>query len=463
MRDSYRGRMRCRRRNIAALTSAVLASGLLGCASDVAHPEPAGRIEFAPTPAAVLSGQPTRDAVTFAELQRQLTAADWAKLDQLGPRPIWEQLEGRKKLPVAPVAPASSQPAVAEARDLPFELSELVDGKLRIIWKPRSYGGSTVGSVTDGGTSRRKITAAPGDLAPLVAALTPYVGAGGSVLPLPRENRLIINCDATAKASVLDLLDKLDVPPRQVEITARIFEVNHDFDFQQGAQVILRRLATDSSQQAISSFNTQRFLDSVGNLPFQGSVLQLMKVFQDAGVTLDASFQLLADEGIIKVVSSPRMTVSEGQTGYMLAGQELPIQSSTITGTTTLMSTSYKPVGVQLYITPQVVSEAQIKLHMISIVSAVSGFAPLPMIGGGHRAPESLVNPIIDSREAETAVTIPDRSTLVISGLRTVRTTIRENKVPGLGDLPALGWLFKNHRSQQQVTDLYFFVTPMLL
>ena len=67
------------------------------------------------------------------------------------------------------------------------------------------------------------------------------------------------------------------------------------------------------------------------------------------------------------------------------------------------------------------------------------------------------------TREAETAVTIDDCSTLVISGLRMSRTTTRENKVPGLGDLPLLGWLFKNHRSQQQLTDLYFFVTPTLL
>ena len=54
-------------------------------------------------------------------------------------------------------------------------------------------------------------------------------------------------------------------------------------------------------------------------------------------------------------------------------------------------------------------------------------------------------------------------TTLVISGLRMVRTTTREEKVPGLGELPILGWLFKNHRTQQQQTDLYFFLTPTLL
>jgi type II secretory pathway component GspD/PulD (secretin) len=44
-----------------------------------------------------------------------------------------------------------------------------------------------------------------------------------------------------------------------------------------------------------------------------------------------------------------------------------------------------------------------------------------------------------------------------------IRTTSREEKVPGLGDVPLLGWMFKNHRTQQQQTDLYFFLTPTLL
>ena len=102
------------------------------------------------------------------------------------------------------------------------------------------------------------------------------------------------------------------------------------------------------------------------------------------------------------------------------------------------------------------------KLHTISIVSSVSGFSPLPTLEGGNK-PANMLNPIIDSREAETAVTVDDGSTLVISGLRMVRMTTRENKIPGLGDLPIVGWMFKNHRTQQQQTDLYFFLTPTLL
>jgi general secretion pathway protein D len=281
---------------------------------------------------------------------------------------------------------------------------------------------------------------------------------------LPRENTLVITCDADKRQSTLDLLNRLDIAPRQVEITAKIFEVSNDFDFQQGANVVLNRLASDGSQSAISTFSAKRFAQAAaaGTAPVNGSVLRLMQNFADAGISVDVTFQLLAESGLIKVVSSPRMTVAVGQTGYMLAGQELPIQSANLVNNIVQTTTTYKPVGVQLYITPQAISEDAVKLHTISIVSSVSGFSPLPTLSGTNEV-GGFVNPIIDSREAETQVTIGNGDTLVISGLRMVRSTSREEKIPGLGELPGLGWLFKNHRTQQQLTDLYFFVTPQLL
>jgi pilus assembly protein CpaC len=102
-----------------------------------------------------------------------------------------------------------------------------------------------------------------------------------------------------------------------------------------------------------------------------------------------------------------------------------------------------------------------VKLHTISIVSSIAGFSMTPSLTGKNHT-QGIVNPIIESREAETAVTVEDGDTLVISGLRMIRTTTRENKIPGLGDVPVFGALFKSERSQQQLTDLYFFVTPTL-
>ena len=458
----------------------------------------------------VISGSRRRDTAAYDESADSLTDSDWAALEKLGPRPMWEALEAKRKKSrgihaarpvdrqapssqpapgpkpalvlrppgVGPVAtqpstqpttnPAAAAPAVQlDESDLPVAVTELPDGRLRIIWVLRSFGGSAVKTSRDPNTSRRTVELTPPDLAPLVTVLTPHLGPGGSITPLPKENTLVITCDKSARPSLVDLLSRLDVPARQVEITAKIFEVSHDFDFQQGSELVLSRLASDGSQQLASTFSAKRFLDSAtgggaNGAPVQGSVLKLMQVFADAGIGIDFSFQLLAEAGLIRVVSAPRMTVAVGQTGYMLAGQELPIQSANFVNNALTTATSYKPVGVQLYITPQSSGQDRIKLHTISIVSAVSGFAPLPTMDGA-RSPRLLLNPIIDSREAETAVTIHDGDTLVISGLRMIRVTTRENKIPWLGDVPLLGYLFKNHRSQQQLTDLYFFLTPTIL
>jgi type II secretory pathway component GspD/PulD (secretin) len=480
---------------VAGVLSGLCLSGS-GCAAQkkpapMAHT--VARQEGEINPPLVISNGNPRDAAAFVEANDRLSESDWKQLEKLGPRPVWEQLQARKskkcRTPtrrgnsvIAAVTTgsegATTQPttqpttgpttrpmgsmSVPES-EMPVEIVELPDGKLRIVWVLQSIGGTSIKTDRNKGTTRRDVEVVAPDLTPLVSVITPALGAGGTVIPLPKENTLVITCTKDMKTSVLDLLATLDVPPRQVQITAKIFEVSRDFDFQQGSNLLLNRLATDGTQSAISNFSAKRFLDSVGgSTPANGSVLRLMQAFSDAGVSVDLTFQLLADTGMINVVSSPRMTVAVGQTGYMLAGQELPIQSANIVNNVLQTATSYKPVGVQLYVTPQAVGPNRVKLHTISIVSSVSGFSILPSLEG-HNNPKTLINPIIDSREAETAVTVDDGSTLVISGLRMIRTTSREEKVPGLGDMPLVGWLFKNHRTQQQQTDLYFFLTPTLL
>jgi Flp pilus assembly secretin CpaC len=463
-----------------------------GCASKPKpHPE-AVRHEGTLNPPVVISGKPARDTRALLQADDQLTEADWKVLEKLGPRPIWEQVDKKSKRSRDEVAPVLAEPGTAVASinefgrpavpttgpttrpvneaELPVQVIPLADNKVRMIWTLRAYGGTTVASPRNGGTTRRDVTLTPPDLTPLVTVVTQHVGQGGTVTPLPRENTLVITCGKELKESTLDLLNRLDVAPKQVEITARIFEVSQDFDFQQGANLLLNRLASDGTQSAISTFSAKRFAEAAAGGaagPVNGSVLRLMQTFSDAGLSVDFTFQLLQETGLIKVVSSPRMTVAVGQTGYMLAGQEIPIQSANLVSNVIQTTTTYKPVGVQLYITPQAISNNTVKLHTISIVSAVNGFAPLPTLAGGtaNGAADlgAVVNPIIDSREAETQVTIHDGDTLVISGLRMIRSTTREEKIPGLGEMPGLGWLFKNHRTQQQMTDLYFFVTPALL
>jgi type II secretory pathway component GspD/PulD (secretin) len=451
------------------------------CAQNVKQSQQLGKWGEATNRPMVLSGKPQHDAAVYNATEDQLNAADWRVLESLGPKAIWDRIADMNKsakdrgMATGPgtrptlARSATSRPTLTSAEiSAQTPTIPLPDGKIRMIYALKNYGGSTVTSTTDGGTQRRNVQSKAADLTPLVTALATQLGDGSTVAPLPNENTLIITCAPAMKESVVAMLTQLDTPPRQVEITAKMFEVSHDFDFQYGAQILLNRVATDGTQSALSGFNTKQFASSVaqnGTVPTsaEGSILRLMKTFQDAGISVDATFELMAQTGLINVVASPRMTVAAGQTGYMLAGSELPIQSSTVVNGAQQTATSYKPVGVQLYITPQALGPDTVKLHAISVVSAVAGFTPLPNLTGEEGPSKLLVNPVIDSREAETTVTLEDGNTLVFGGLRMIRSTSRESKIPGLGDIPGLGWLFKNHRSQKQQTDLYFFVTPTLL
>ncbi|HZZ43863.1 MAG TPA: hypothetical protein VFE58_13080 [Tepidisphaeraceae bacterium] len=423
----------------------------------------------------VLSGSPKRDSAAYNASEESLGGAGWKTLSEHGPQPTgYDQVPNPLKdriakdgnLGVVSHSSATTKPTLDET-DLPIQQVDLPDGKIRIIWTLRNYGGNTVTSAFDpGNTSRRKVTLAPPDLAPLVTMLTQQV-PGGTVVPIPNVNELVISCDKVQRQGVLQMLADIDVPPRQVEITAKIFEVSHDFDFQQGARLLMQHIASDGTQTGASTFNAANFQQAAQTgASTNGSVIDLMQASKAAGLSMEASFQIMAQEGLIKVVSSPRITVAVGSTGTVLAGQEIPIQSATIVNNALQTTTVYKPVGVQLYITPQSVSRNRVKLHTISVVSSLSGFAQLPTIQSDNSTASIaglLVNPVIDTREAETAVTVEDGSTLVISGLRLIREITRTDKIPGLGDIPVLGWLFKNQRTQQQQTDLYFFLTPTLL
>ena len=444
---------------------------LSGCSESVLEYTKFGSWSQSPKEPVVFSGSPSRDAAAHGASLDVLTEHDWKVLEKIAPKPIWERLaearrmfldQGKTTAPPREARPDPLGDAMKLALDVPA--TRLPDGQIQMYYPLRHYGGVGVVTAAQGGTDRRTVTLAPANLAPLLAIVTAQLAGKGTVAALPEENTLVITCAPEMQQSVLTLLAGIDVPPRQVEITAKIFEVKHDFDFQIGAETLLQHMGSSNTTSAMGTFNPVDFLSSIGTASgFQGGVLRLLQVFEKSGITIDTTLQMLADTELIKMVASPRMTVTAGRTGYVLAGQELPIQDARIANEQIITEkTTYKPVGVQLYITPQVIGPETVKLHVVTAVSAVAGFSELSSMTQTE-AGQGLLNPVLDSREAETFVTVDNESTLVIGGLRMIRTITRERKMPGLGDIPLVEWFFKSHRSQNHVSDLYFFLTPHVI
>ena len=419
----------------------------------------------------VIGGDAERGAGALTASEAELSEAQWEVLEEFAPRNTWNRLrqwskEVREARANARRAKAATSRPTRALPDVPFET--LADGKIQMYYRVRHFGGSAATASAATGTARRTITVASGGTLDALAALVTarLAATKGTVKVMPTRNMLIINCDPAAKKSVLDLLARIDVPLPQVEISARIFEANHEMDFQAGVKMVLKHLGTNRQFGATHSLSAENFVGQAvdpmtGTVPDPGAAMRIINVFNSTGYSADMTVQALSMTGLIKIVSSPRMTVTVGKTGYVHAGQELPIASAKLSNDKLLSEkTTYRPIGVQLYVTPEIVAEGTVKLHVVTVVSAVSGFQQMSSL---TEVAAPTVNPVFDVREAETHVTVADGSALVIGGLRQVKTITREDKVPLLGDIPGLGWLFKNHRSQKQISDLYFFITPRII
>ena len=233
----------------------------------------------------------------------------------------------------------------------------------------------------------------------------------------------------------MQLMEHVDSGRKQVEISVRIFEVADDFDMQVGMNSLLKHLGTSNSQALLGNFSPAAFVGRVvdplsGIGPDPGGMLNLVGALKKAGIGIDVTLEALERSGMVKVVSQPRMTVEAGQPAYMMAGQELPIREGRLTNDKFVTEKiTYKPVGVQLHITPQSIGEDSVKLHILTVVSAISGFAPLPSMKN-NEIKGQLMNPVLDSRQAETRVEVPHGSTLAFGGLRMARQIGREGKDP---------------------------------
>jgi len=149
-----------------------------------------------------------------------------------------------------------------------------------------------------------------------------------------------------------------------------------------------------------------------------------------------------------RIVSKPRISAQSGSTAQIITGDALPILTAiTLSGVNGVsQQVQYVNVGVTLQIAPRVSSDGFVTSHVFCVVSSVTGYSQ------GY--------PTISQREASTSATVQDGETFVIGGLTQENEISSKSKVPGLGDLPGAGELFKLGKSTKSRTELYIVVTP---
>ncbi|HEX2520135.1 MAG TPA: type II and III secretion system protein, partial [Castellaniella sp.] len=162
---------------------------------------------------------------------------------------------------------------------------------------------------------------------------------------------------------------------------------------------------------------------------------------------LSAQINLLAQEGRAVVLAQPQLLARSGATAEFLAGGEVPYSTTDRNGST---QTSFKPYGVSLRITPSVERSGAVRSRIEVEVSSVDPSLSVP---GG---------PSLKTRRTATEFNVRSGQTLALAGFLSRDIANNVDRVPGLGDLPILGALFRSTRFQRNETELVVLVTPVL-
>jgi pilus assembly protein CpaC len=187
---------------------------------------------------------------------------------------------------------------------------------------------------------------------------------------------------------------------------------------------------------------------------------QLGAGFTSGGWDVNNVIDALAEDQLITILAEPNLTALSGETASFLAGGEFPIPvSGNASNGATTISVSFKEYGISLAFVPTVLSPTRLNLRVRPEVSQLSnnGAVSLPVAGG------VLAIPALTVRRAETTVEIGSGQSFAIAGLLEKSSTDVTDALPGIGELPVVGALFKSNNFQRGESELVIIVTPYLV
>jgi len=290
------------------------------------------------------------------------------------------------------------------------------------------------------------------------------------ITPSKATNSLIIMASPADYQNVIQVIEKLDRRPKQVFVEAMITEVTVDRAIELGTKF---RLSAEKDNEpvviggvgAVDASSIQNILNGLAGLTIGGlGNLLTIPVTRSDGTTFNLTapgfavlFSLSEFRDIINVLSTPHILTSDNSEAEIMVGENVPFLSSLERQTTTagqpvLQSIERRDVGIRLRIRPKISEGDFVRLDIYQEISAIS-----PSRTGGA------ADIITTKRSAQTSVVVKNKQTVVIGGLIQNRNTNNVSKVPLLGDIPLLGWLFKSNRDQKQKTNLLVFITPYII
>ena len=305
----------------------------------------------------------------------------------------------------------------------------------------------------------------------------------GSVVVDPRTNQLFVQDTVARLEEVRRLILRIDIPVPQVLIEARIVEADDRFSRSLGVRIggtsgyprnvgggaygSAGGMGTTSATGPGGTVTTTTGVGSGGggintpsltstanfvNLPAQGiggfnpGGLALTLVNASLSQVISLELSALEQDGRGKVISSPRVVTADKVKAVIEQGTEIPYQQATSSGAT---SVSFRKAVLKLEVTPQITPEGAIFMDV--------------KVNKDTRGAETLSGPAIDTKNVQTQVLVENGGTVVLGGIYEQTDRRQVTKVPWLGDIPYVGWLFKNEARINDKTELIIFITPKIV
>lgn len=306
--------------------------------------------------------------------------------------------------------------------------------------------------------------AAPGAGAPVTEAILRV-----SVTADKATNSLIIVASPEDYQEVVQVVSKLDRRPRQVFVEAMITEVSLDktlelgTKWRAGADKDARNIVIGGAG-TVDSSTIQNIISGMAGLTVGGlgNFITVPVTRADGTVTnlsvpgFAALFSLSEFKDAIDVLSTPHILTSDNREAEIVVGENVPFLSKIERDSATLnqpvlQSIERRDVGITLRIKPQISEGDFIKLDIYQEISAIAPTA------------ENAADLITTKRSAKTSVVVKDKQTVVIGGLIQDRQTKTVTKVPLLGDIPLIGWLFRFQSTKKEKANLLVYLTPTIV
>jgi general secretion pathway protein D len=279
-------------------------------------------------------------------------------------------------------------------------------------------------------------------------------------------NSLIIMADSADYMTLEQIIKKIDIPRAMVYIEALIMEVNVDKDFLIGSDFLLGGKDDYEDKELIygGGFSAGSFGGDPGTSQTSVAATGVpvppglsLGIFGEAikisGITfpsVSAIFQAYKKDNDVRILSTPQILTTDNQEAKIYVGQNVPFQTkSTTTENDTFNSFEYRDVGRTLKITPSISIDRMVRLQ-ISLEST-------DLLSATDFRPTTL------KRTVDTTAIVKDRSTVVLGGLIDNTSSNTVYKIPCLGDIPGLGYLFSNRGESTTKTNLYVFLTPKVI